>query len=90
MRNMRDVTIDELFSWKDSLGWNAKEFLGSKAAVSEWTFAEMKNRADVDVSRLEQYRNPERPTSLNRIDVVVVNGIPDGILRPISHCKESA
>ena len=89
MRNMRDVTIDELFYVERQLGMECKRIPRQKGGCCEWTFAkdEKSCRCGRFAPRAVSPRDALFSQSYRR---VVVNGIPDGILRPISHCKESA
>ena len=80
----RMVSIDEFFTWREDLGWKAKEaFGGWRCEVSQRTFADLKVRSDV----LEREADPffERmgvhpPVPLNGIQVRVNSAVPDGFL----------
>ena len=82
---MRDVTIDEVFTWHEEFGQKAREaFGGSYCDVNPQTYSELKQRCD----RLERAADPffERlspPVPLNGVHIHCVTDrmIPDGILR---------
>lgn len=79
---MRDVTIDELFSWKDEFSKNAAELLGRAADVNPMTYLELKGRCEEVVRRESIWARPlEENPPLNSLIVHVVTSIPDGILR---------
>lgn len=84
---MRDVTIDEVFTWREEFGLKAKEaFGGWRVDVSPQTYLDLKQRCD----RLEREADPFfenvrslMPVPLNGIQVHMVKAgeVPDGVLR---------
>ena len=85
---MRDVSIDEVFKWKEDFGAKAKDaFGGRRVYVSPQTFSDLKSRCE----KLDRELDPffERgnlssaPVPLNgiRVYMVRVGEVPDGILR---------
>jgi hypothetical protein len=79
---MRDVSIDEVFTWGEDFGYKAKEAFGSHhCECSPNTFRDLKLRCD-EVERRENPFFEPRPVPFNGVQVhVVYSGIPDGILR---------
>lgn len=88
---MRDVPIDEMFTWREEFGAKAKEaFGGWRVDVSPQTYSELKQRCD----RLERGVDPffEHPRSIYlglspvplngiRIHMIKSGEVPDGVLR---------
>ena len=84
---IRDVGIDEVFTWREEFGIKAKEaFGGWKVDVSPQTYSDLKQRCD----RLDREVDPFfecirslTPVPLNRIVVHMVKPgeVPDGVLR---------
>ena len=84
---MRDVTIDEVFTWREDFGVKAREaFGGQRVDVSPQTFSDLKVRCD----RLDREFDPffERlrslaPIPMNGITIHTVRQgeVPDGLLR---------
>jgi hypothetical protein len=87
----RMVSIDEFFTWREDLGWKAKEaFGGWECDVSPRTFADLKVRSDV----IEREADPffertgcPKPVPLNGIRVHVGSSVPDGFLAPCVRVK---
>ena len=80
---MRDVSIEEVFTWKEEFGAKAKEAFGShRCYVSMTTYSDIKERCDVIERRNEIWRIPlsEMPP-LNGVTIEVDESVPDGILR---------
>jgi hypothetical protein len=85
---MRDVTIDEVFTWREEFGCKAKEaFGGWWADVSPQTFLDLKDRCyqlDREQDPFFERMNPlTSPVPWNgvRIHMVRVGEVPDGVLR---------
>ena len=89
---MRDVSVDEVFTWREDFGAKAKEaFGGWHVDVSPQTFSDLKDRCD----RVGREADPffERthsagsfipgPIPLNsiRLHMVKSGEVPDGVLR---------
>lgn len=86
---MRDVTVDEIFEWKDEFGFKAKETFGSHCCdASPKTFSDMKARCDVIASREIDILRVRHEPPLNGIMIHMVPGIPDGFIVPC-RCKET-
>ncbi len=90
---MRDVTIDEVFTWCEEFGAKAKEaFGGWRVDVSPQTYSDLKQRCD----RLEREADPffanVSPVPLNGIQVHMVKSgeVPYGVLRACGCGKESS
>ena len=95
---MRDVTIDEVFTWREEFGLKAKEaFGGWRVDVSPQTYSELKLRCD----RVEREQDPFfehinsvylglMPVPLNGISIHMVKpgDVPDGVLRGCACKKE--
>lgn len=80
---MRDVTVDEIFTWREEFGLKAKEAFGShNCYASMKTYADIKSRCDAIEQRNEVWRIPlvEMPP-MNGITITVDDSVPDGILR---------
>jgi hypothetical protein len=92
---MRDVSIEEVFTWREEFGVKAKEaFGGWRVDVSPQTYSELKQRCD----RLDREADPFfehirslMPVPLNGITVHVVKtgDVPDGVLRACGCGKET-
>lgn len=85
---MRNVTIDEFFSFRDGPeGTFAKQcfdaFDGHNCYCSMKTFSEIKERCDVIERKQQAWMNPivcDVPP-LNSVSIYVDDSVPDGILR---------
>ena len=80
---MRDVSVDEMFTWKEEFGLKAKEDFGSHLCyVNMATYSDIKERCDVIEKRNEVWRNPlsEMPP-WNGVTIEVDDSVPDGVLR---------
>ena len=74
---MRDVTIDEVFTWREEFGVKAKEaFGGWRVDVSPQTYSDLKQRCD----RLEREVNPFFEKFLP--ESVPFNGIKVHMVKP--------
>jgi hypothetical protein len=90
---MRDVSIEEVFTWRDEFGVKAKEaFGGWNVGVSPQTYSDLKQRCD----RLDREVDPFfehvlslLPVPLNgiRIHMVKTGEVPDGMLRGCARKK---
>jgi hypothetical protein len=91
---VRDVTIDEVFTWREEFGIKAKEaFGGWQVDVSPQTYSDLKDRCD----QLDREADPFfehipslSPVPLNGINVhmVKIGEVPDGVLRACA-CKRA-
>jgi hypothetical protein len=92
---MRDVTIDEVFTWREELGAKAQEaFGGWLVDASPQTFADLKARCDQKDREIDPFFRRgygedgviPAPTQLNaiRLHMVRAGDVPDGILRGCS------
>jgi hypothetical protein len=91
---MRDVSIEEVFTWRDEFGVKAKEaFGGWRVDVSPQTYSDLKQRCD----RLDREADPFfehirslTPVPLNGITVHMVKTgeVPDGVFRACGCGKE--
>ena len=92
---MRDVPIDEIFTWREEFGLKAKEaFGGWRADVSPQTYSDLKLRCDRlerEVDPFFEHARSLAPVPLNGIVVHVVKPgeVPDGVLRGCTCGKES-
>lgn len=80
---MRDVTVDELFTWKEEFGLKAKEAFGShRCYVNTATYSDIKQRCDVIEGQHEVWRLPfvDMPP-WNGVTIEVDDSVPDGVLR---------
>ena len=84
---MRDVTIDELFSWRDgpdgTFAFKAKQaFNGHHCFCSMKTFSEIKERCDVIERNAEAWLNPfVTLPPINEVNIHVDDTVPNGIIR---------
>jgi hypothetical protein len=86
---MRDVSINEVFTWRDEFGLKAKEaFGGWRVDVSPQTYSELKQRCDRWFD--SQNTLSLMPVPLNEITVHMVKTgeVPDGVLRACGCGKE--
>lgn len=94
---LRDVSIDEVFTWREEFGQKAREaFGGPNCDVSPRTYSDLKSRCD----RLEREVDPffERgnlssaPVPLGGIKIHMVKQgeVPDGVLRACACGKKKA
>lgn len=80
---MRDVTVDEIFTWREEFGLKAKEAFGShNCYANNKTYADIKSRCDAIEQRNEVWRIPfiEMPP-MNGVIISIDDSVPDGILR---------
>lgn len=80
---MRDVPIDEVFTWREDFGRKAKEAFGSHRCYANMkTYADLKARCDIIEQHSEVWRLPlaEMPP-MNGVTITVDEPIPDGVLR---------
>lgn len=93
---MRDVSIDEVFTWREEFSVKAKEaFGGWRVDVSPQTYGELKRRCDQLEREVDPFfehaRNllPEQiPLNGIRIHMVKPGEVPDGMLRACGCGKE--
>lgn len=80
----RNVSIDEVFTWRGDLGSKAKEaFGGDWCDVSPQTFSDIKERCERIDRENSVYRNFDMsPEPMNGIYLHMVYGLPDGVLIP--------
>lgn len=89
---MRDVSIDEVLTWREDFGRKAEEAFGGRLVeVSPQTFSDLKDRCE----RLDREADPffenlggVVPFNGIRIYVVKVGEVPDGVLR--GHVRAAA
>ena len=83
---MRDVTIDELFTWKDDAEGSfalkaAKAFGGHNAYVNHKTYGDIRERCDVIERTSNRYLFEPPIPQIDSFYVRIDDSIPDGILR---------
>lgn len=79
MSDLRDVTIDELFSWREDLGVKARAILGNRACVNQITYDQIKARCD----RVEQPRGMwDSFRRITDLEINVNESVPNGVVRP--------
>jgi len=80
---MRDVSIDEMFTWKDEFGLKAKEAFGShRCYVNMATYSDIKQRCDVIERYNELWRLPLAELApWNGVTIEVDDSVPDGVMR---------
>lgn len=87
---MRDVTIEEVFTWREEFGLKAKEAFGAHHCdASPETCKQLRARCDKIIEgtvAVQPYLSPPLVPPLNGMMVHAVDGIPDGILRACN-CK---
>lgn len=86
MSELRDVTVDEVFTWRDdsdgTFALKAKDAFGSNHAyANNRTYAEIKERCDAIELRREDYRAPFDVLPINSFHIHIEDSVPDGILR---------
>lgn len=92
---MRDVSIDEVFTWRDEFGAKAKEaFGGWFADVSPQTYSDLKQRCDrmdMEADPFFEHIRSLMPVPLNGITVHMVKTgeVPDGVLCACGCGKEA-
>ena len=94
---MRDVPIDEVFTWKEEFVVKAREAFGCQDVdVSPSTYADLKQRCDKIEREIDPFFENCRsllPYSLPfngiTIHVVKVGEVPDGVLRGCTRRVES-
>ena len=75
---MRDVTVEELFTWKDELARKAKEAFGSHHAyVNKKTYDEIRDRCELRIP----CQTVVFWQGSNSCHIHVDDSVPDGILR---------
>lgn len=80
-----DVTVDEVFSWRDHTGFMAKEVFGSHYAhVNAKTYEEIKSRCVMEKAE----PNPLLPVPLNGFSIHIAEDVPDGILKACNCAEE--
>ena len=81
--DVRDVTIDEMFTWREDMGRQAKEAFGSHVAyANSATYAEVKAKTDVVEKGSNNFTSrPQWLPPLNGFTIYIDDSIPDGILR---------
>lgn len=86
---MRDVTVDEIFTWREDFGLKAKESFGAHRCYANMkTYAEIKSRCDEIERKTQAWMNPfiETPP-LNGVMIHIDDSVPDGILRGKEHVQ---
>lgn len=82
---MRNVPIDEVFTWQEDFGLKAKEAFGNHACdASPATMSVIRERCDKIERDNEAYRFWPMPAPLNGVVIHEVEGIPDGVVAPCS------
>jgi hypothetical protein len=77
---MRDVTVDEIFTWKDDLALKAKEaFGGHHAYANEQTYGVIRSRCSENPATWPNWLQNIKP--INSFQIHIDNSVPDGILR---------
>ena len=79
MTDLRDVTVDELFSWRESFGCDSHTLLGGRGYVNQKTYDEIKKRCDRVEQVAEWMATSKRFTDL---EINVNEAVPDGLIRP--------
>jgi hypothetical protein len=96
IHGIRDVLIDEIFTWREEFGQKAKEaFGGHSVDVSPRTYGDIKRRCDALEREADPFFEhalsllPEPPVPLNGIQIHMVKQgeVPDGVLRKCG-CRE--
>jgi len=83
---LRDITIDELFSWRENFGYNSRTILGNHAYCSTETYEAIKGRCD----RVEQTKLVAGVAiPLTDLQISVDESVPLGIIRPGKLLKAS-
>ena len=79
---MRQVTVDELFAWREDFGLKAREaFGGHHCDVSPQTYADLKIKCDVVERKNDPFFDLVRPSvPFNGISVHIRDGVPDGVV----------
>lgn len=78
MITLRDVTVDEMFSWRENLGANSRTLLGNRAYVNQKTYETIKSRCD----RVEQVKSWMDSFRFTDLEIGIDDSIPDGVIRP--------
>jgi hypothetical protein len=94
---MRDVPIDEVFTWKEEFGSKAKEAFGSdQVDVSPRTYSDLKQRCDMIEREIDPFFEHcrsllpyEAPLNGIMIHMVRVGEVPDGVLRACQCIRDS-
>lgn len=74
-----DVTVDEVFKWRDLTGFMGREVFGRRGAhANAKTYEELKRRCDMVVPATDMLL----PAGINSFSVHVAEDVPDGFLRP--------
>jgi hypothetical protein len=74
-----DVTVDEVFMWRDHTGYMAKEVFGSHYVhVNAKTYEEIKARCVLQKAD----PNSLLAVPFNGFSIHIAEDVPDGILRP--------
>ncbi len=74
----RDISIDELFSWRENLAYNSRTLLGNRGHANQRTYDEIKRRCD----RVEVVTDWMKAFSLPCFEINVDDSVPDGVIRP--------
>lgn len=88
----REVTIEEIFTWGEDFGRNAKEaFGGHYCDCSSQTFSDLKERCvREEIARWPYFNAPlvTLPTPWNGVQIHVAKEVRDGVLVACSCRKE--
>jgi hypothetical protein len=79
MTDFRDIAIDELFSWRENLGFNSRTLLGNRGYVNQKTYDEIKRRCD-HVEQVKSWLDTFR--HFTELEINVNESVPDGMIRP--------
>jgi hypothetical protein len=78
MSDLRDISIDELFSWRENTSVNARMYLGSRGVCNQSTYDEIKHRC----GRVEIVTDWMKTFSLSNFEITVDESVPGDIIRP--------
>jgi len=79
MTDLRDVTVDELFSWRQNTGYQALTLLDNRGCANQKTYDEIKSRCGrVEVVKdwVTYYKH------FHEFEISVDESVPDGVIRP--------
>lgn len=79
---MRQVSLDELFTWREGFGLKAKEaFGGHYCDVSPQTYADLKLKCDVEETKTNMFFDPLALwPPRNGISIHIRDGVPEGVV----------
>lgn len=85
---LMDVTVDEVFSWRERTGFMGREHFGRRGAhANSKTYEELKRRCDA-VEKPSWPGYSSLGVYLNSFNVHIDEEVPDGILKPCNCAEE--